>query len=300
LHKFGITCYFHKADQKRQKLEKKGEKGMFLGYDNNSTGYRVFILGTYKVVVSDEVLFEEDDDSHESENHAILREFPFSKEQTNDDEADNQSLFTQETIPMPKVPLFEPLAQPLIELQAEHPPEPLVNEHPPIEERDEAGPFHGFEEDDPYPNHHEYGVERDDPPSDEERVDIPAIANRRYPLRDLKPKVIHSMNLMDFDGQPFEPGSFSEAMGCHEAHLWKPSVQDEFDSHVQNGTWDLVPLPPGQTAIGTRWVFKVKPGFLDTPTRYKSRFVAKGYSQIKGIDFYEFAIYAPVVGYCSL
>ena len=108
------------------------------------------------------------------------------------------------------------------------------------------------------------------------------------------------MNLMDFDGQPFEPGSFSEAMGCHEPYLWKPSVQDEFDSHVQNGTWDLVPLPPGQTAIGTRWVFKVKPGFLDTPTRYKSRFVAKGYSQIKGIDFYEFAIYAPVVGYCSL
>ena len=68
---------------------------MFLGYDNNSTGYRVFILGTYKVVVSDEVLFEEDDDSHESENHAILREFPFSKEQTNDDEADNQSSLTQ-------------------------------------------------------------------------------------------------------------------------------------------------------------------------------------------------------------
>jgi hypothetical protein len=147
---------------------------MFLGYDNNSTGYRVFILATYKVVVSDEVLFEEDDDSHESENHAILREFPFSKEQTNDDEADNQSLFTQETIPMPKVPLFEPLAQPLIELQAEHPPEPLVNEHPPIEERDEAGPFHGFEEDDLYPNHHEYEIERDDPPSDEERT-------RRHP-----------------------------------------------------------------------------------------------------------------------
>ena len=37
----------------------------------------------------------------------------------------------------------------------------------------------------------------------------------------------------------------------HEAHLWKPSFQDEFDSHVQNGTWDLVPLLPGRIAIGT-------------------------------------------------
>jgi hypothetical protein len=45
------------------------------------------------------------------------------------------------------------------------------------------------------------------------------ITNRRYPLRNCKPKLIQSMNLMDFDGQPFEPGSFLEAMGCREAHL---------------------------------------------------------------------------------
>ena len=109
---------------------------------------------------------------------------------------------------MPKVPLFEPQAQSPIELQAEHPPEPVVNERPPIGERDEADPFHGFEEGDLYPNHHEYEVERDDALS----VDIPVIANRRYPLRDRKPKVIHSMNLMDFDGKPFEPGFFSEAI----------------------------------------------------------------------------------------
>lgn len=89
-------------------------------------------------------------------------------------------------------------------------------------------------------------------------------------------------------------------MDCREAHLWQPSVQAEFDSHIQNETWVLGPLPPGRTAIGTRWVFKVKPGYLDTPARYKSRFVAKGYSQVKGIDFNEYAIYAPVVGYCSL
>jgi hypothetical protein len=53
LRQFGITFFVHKADQKRRKWEKKGEKGMFLGYDNNSTGYRVFILATFKVIVSD-------------------------------------------------------------------------------------------------------------------------------------------------------------------------------------------------------------------------------------------------------
>ena len=71
---------------------------------------------------------------------------------------------------------------------------------------------------------------------------------------------------MDYDGQPFEldspsSASFLEAMGCRETHLWQPSVQDEFESHIQNGTWALVPLTPGRKAIGTRWVFNVKPGY---------------------------------------
>jgi hypothetical protein len=47
-------------------------------------------------------------------------------------------------------------------------------------------------------------------------------------------------------------------------------------------------------------VFKVKPGHLDTLTHYKSQFVLKGYSQVKSIDFNEYATYAPVVGYCVL
>ena len=42
----------------------------------------------------------------------------------------------------------------------------------------------------------------------------------------------------------------------------------------------------------------MKPGHLDTPPRYKSRFVAKGYAQVKGIDFNE--TYASVVRYDSL
>jgi hypothetical protein len=59
-------------------------------------------------------------------------------------------------------------------------------------------------------------------------------------------------------------------------------------------------LPPGHTPFGNRWIFKVTPGHLETPIRYKLRFVAKGYSQFKGIDFNEYALYAPVVGYTSL
>jgi hypothetical protein len=98
----------------------------------------------------------------------------------------------------------------------------------------------------------------------------------------------------------FEPTSFKEAVNCDEAHLWPASVQDEFYSHLKNGTWTLELLPAGRQAIGTRWVFKVKLGNLTTLPRYKSRFVAKGYAhaQTKGIDYEE--TYSPVVRYDSL
>jgi hypothetical protein len=97
------------------------EKGLFLGYDTNSTGYRVFIVATFKVIVSDEVIFEEDDDGHKPQNLAILQEFPFAKEKTITDEADNHSPSTQKTVPMPKVPPFESPVKPSVELQAELP-----------------------------------------------------------------------------------------------------------------------------------------------------------------------------------
>ncbi|KZS01505.1 putative Importin subunit alpha-2/sw, partial [Daphnia magna] len=193
------------------------------------------------------------------------------------------------------LPPFEPpvelQAEPPVKLQVEHSSESVINEPLHVEEQDRTGAFYGFGENDFHPNHHEYEAEGGEFFDDENHKNAPTSANRRYPLRNRKPKVIQFMNLMDSNGQPFEPGSFLEAMDCREAHLWRPSVQDEFDSHIQNETWVLVPLPPGRTAIGTRWVFKVKPGYLDTPARYKSRFVAKGYSQVKGIDFNEYAIY---------
>lgn len=35
-------------------------------------------------------------------------------------------------------------------------------------------------------------------------------------------------------------------------------MQFEIDALRANRTWDLVKLPPGKKAIGSKWVFKVK------------------------------------------
>ncbi|KAL0358581.1 UNVERIFIED_CONTAM: Retrovirus-related Pol polyprotein from transposon RE2 [Sesamum angustifolium] len=52
-------------------------------------------------------------------------------------------------------------------------------------------------------------------------------------------------------------------------------------------TWDLVELPPGKKAIGSRWVFKLKLNPDGSVQRHKARLVAKGYNQIEGIDYFD-------------
>ena len=81
-----------------------------------------------------------------------------------------------------------------------------------------------------------------------------------------------------------EPDSYEDA--CENVH-WKTAMQAEFDSIEKNQTWDLVDLPKGKRAIGTKWVYKIKRHADGSIDRYKARLVAKGYAQKKGIDYDE-------------
>jgi len=52
-----------------------------------------------------------------------------------------------------------------------------------------------------------------------------------------------------------EPKSVSEALTSPE---WVDAMRAEIDSLHNNGVWDLVPLPEGRKAVGSKWVYKVK------------------------------------------
>lgn len=87
------------------------------------------------------------------------------------------------------------------------------------------------------------------------------------------------------------PRSFKEAMASPDSAKWIDATQAEVDALIANGTWELVPLPAGRKAIGSRWVFLVKRNADGSIDRYKARVVAQGYGQRPGIDFDE--VFAP-------
>ena len=69
-------------------------------------------------------------------------------------------------------------------------------------------------------------------------------------------------------------------------------MDEEMHSLLKNHTWDVVPLPFGKTAVGCKWVHTKKHHADGTLERYKSRLVARGFTQSYGIDYFE--TFAPV------
>eukprot|EP00894_Picocystis_sp_ML_P000666 jgi/Pico_ML_1/51183/g2261.t1 len=83
-------------------------------------------------------------------------------------------------------------------------------------------------------------------------------------------------------------------MARPDAELWREAITDELTSLAKNGTWRLVPLPPGRTPLTTTWVFKVKTDGDGQVERYKARLCVRGFEQRAGVDFHE--VFAPTSG----
>lgn len=56
-------------------------------------------------------------------------------------------------------------------------------------------------------------------------------------------------------------------------------MDKEYQSLINNKTWILVDLPFNKSLISTKWIFRRKYNSDGSLSRYKARFVAKGFSQ---------------------
>jgi hypothetical protein len=72
----------------------------------------------------------------------------------------------------------------------------------------------------------------------------------------------------------------------------------EYDSIVRNVVWDVVPRPVGKSVVTSRWLYKTKIAADGSVEKHKACFVARGFSQIEGVDYDE--TFAPVARYTSI
>lgn len=81
-----------------------------------------------------------------------------------------------------------------------------------------------------------------------------------------------------------DPQKFSEATGHPE---WDCAMEKEYSSLMRNNTWDLCPLPKGRKMVRCRWLYRTKYDANGSIDKYKAHLVAKGFSQVEGIDYSE-------------
>ncbi|CAI7746783.1 unnamed protein product [Closterium sp. NIES-54] len=93
------------------------------------------------------------------------------------------------------------------------------------------------------------------------------------------------------DGDPDAPDistprSYAEAIEGPYSSQWQAAMDAEVASWKSTGTYvDEVP-PPGANIVSGMWIFRVKrpPG---SPPVFKARYVARGFSQRQGVDYFQ-------------
>lgn len=87
--------------------------------------------------------------------------------------------------------------------------------------------------------------------------------------------------------EPLEPKTWKQAKESSQWNQWKQAAREEYESLVQNQTWELVDRPKDRKVLRAKWVWKMKRGAHGQIVRYKARWVVKGFEQIEGIDYLE-------------
>ena len=86
------------------------------------------------------------------------------------------------------------------------------------------------------------------------------------------------------------PKTYDEAMASALRDRWVASMEKEISTLITHDTWELVSIdeiPRDRKVVKSRFVYTVKYNRDGTVDRFKSRFVACGYSQIHGFDYNE-------------
>ena len=75
-------------------------------------------------------------------------------------------------------------------------------------------------------------------------------------------------------------------------------MMEEYQSIMKNDVWDIVPRLEGKFAMSSKWIYKIKHIVYESIEKHKMRFVARGFSQVEGIDYEE--TFSHVAQYTSI
>ncbi len=271
---WGCRCWVRvKAPEK---LGEHAVEACFVGIDTEAKGWRIYWPGKRRVSIERDVYFNKED----------LTPEPFVVEGEDEDidspQAPKSFTTSQPTENQPDEPQMptethpERPESPLTDIESDHTPQPSCPKHsaapkpgqlaqPDLRRRPTtAGIAVTVAED-------ESDDDEDEEPLGSSLVDYAMVA-------DVEPVTMKEA-LSGPDEEEWRESMLAEVRQCEKKKVWKVMKQED--------------VPTNANIMDTRFVYRVKRNETGEPEKAKSRFVAKGFTQVQGVDYFD--TYAPVV-----
>ncbi|KAE8254572.1 hypothetical protein A4X13_0g3372 [Tilletia indica] len=84
-----------------------------------------------------------------------------------------------------------------------------------------------------------------------------------------------------------DPKTIAEALSRPDRDAWLEAMHVEVRSHIKRGTWRVVKRYGKANLISSKWVLRLKKNADGSIQKYKARLVARGFTQVEGVDFDE-------------
>lgn len=277
---FGQPIFF-RIHEAISKLAPRYTKGILVGYEPGSTTCRIWDSSRRKIITSRDVLYPKSVDLVQELTMVNLNG---GSDETEDVDPEPIGEGGEIDIPPPGLAIDEEADDMRDSPRPESPPPDQLNNDQlrpsPVRERRRSPRF----QEQPAPNYQEQPTDSESEPDSDESDDDPLLlTDENAALCNIAIALHHAL-----DPSCSTPNSYLQARHSNEWDRWEPAMKAELDKMEKYRVYTVVDRTPEMRVIGGKWVYTRKiDGESGMLAAFKARWVAKGFSQLAGVDFDE-------------
>lgn len=274
---FGCEAYVWNNSKTKKKFEPRGLKGIFMGYDEQSKGFRVYLSDQSKIEITRSVKFLEN--THHVPNQEIDLD-PYREDVIKSDKDTQTWIF-----PLPNNTVNSPE-------KVEDLPKETKTKRGPGRPRKEKSGKPGR----PKKVYRTVSI----PESSDNLSDSSSDTDLDDSNSDIDP-VCDSIEkcMIAIDEIPLE-----EAINSKDSESWIKAIATEIKSIIKNDTFDLIDSPvdidSNANLIGSRFILRNKTDSSGSKLIKKARLIAQGFGQVPNVNYFQNQTYSPVTRLSSV